>query len=369
MKLVSPALVLSLSFGVASAARLQASSSREKLSIVLNGPAARSSTRHELPHDAHPLDAGRFLKEETSGATAVDDGAVIGTCGQCEKTTECAVGHLCIIAAASGCFNFDVSDDTNSYCRPFYVPGDAASTSATTDGPTVIIDVVDAGTTAAPTSTDAATTSEPTSSPSVGGTTVEPTATPTVASGVGRCGQCKKADDCLPGYDCVGANESGCFNFVASGDKNLYCVPASTTDGPTVAATDDATATPTIAGTTVEPTTTPTIAGTTVEPTTTPTVAGTTIEPTAAPTVAGTDGATTLEPTRPPSYATIRWIGGDPSITLQACEGDCDDGKFNFYVIVHVYHYTPAYFIFDKYVFTNFIRSSVAVFLTCACRR
>ena len=268
MKLTSPALlVLSLAFGVASAARLQASSSREKLSIVMNGPADHSSTSQARPHDAHPHDAGRALKEETALTTAIDDGTV-ATCGQCEDPGEGAEGAI------------DVSE-------------------------VVMVDVE--------------TPSEPTFAPSVGGTTVEPTAAPTVP----LCGQCKNADDCLPAYACVSATASGCFNFDVAGDDKLYCVPASTTDGPTVAVTEETT--------TAGPTVAPTVAGTTAEPTVAPTVAGTTAEPTAAPTLTSTDSATTLEPTPPPTYATIRWIGGDPSITLQACEGDCDDGEFSFY--------------------------------------
>ena len=323
MKLTSPALlVLSLAFGVASAARLQASSSREKLSIVMNGPADRSSTSQARPHDAHPHDAGRVLKEETALTTAIDDGTV-AMCGQCEDTSDCMVGHLCVTAADSGCFNFDVS---GTYCAPVYIPADSVSSVGDpgegTDGAIDVSEVDMVG---------VETPSEPTFAPSVGGTTVEPTAAPTVP----LCGQCKNADDCLPAYACVSATASGCFNFDVAGDDKLYCVPASTTDGPTVAVTEETTTAgptvaPTVAGTTAEPTVAVTEETTTVEPTVAPTVAATTAEPTAAPTLTSTDSATTLEPTPPPTYATIRWIGGDPSITLQACEGDCDDGEFSF---------------------------------------
>ena len=255
MKFSSAALILPLSFGVASAARLQASSSRAKISIVINGPAARSSTNR--PHDAHPHDAGRVLKEETAPTTEVDDGALVGTCGQCMDTNECALGHICVTAAASGCFNFDVS---GMCCAPVYIPADSAS-SVTGADPTIDIGslIVGDANAGAEDTTDASeivtgdveTPSEPTFAPSVGGTTVEPTAAPTVP----LCGQCKSSDDCLPSYACVGAAASGCFNFDVSGDDKLYCVPASTTSGPTMAATEEATED--VA--TVEPTVAPTM--------------------------------------------------------------------------------------------------------------
>lgn len=146
--------------------------------------------------------------------------------------------------------------------------------------------------------------------------------------GVGQCGQCKKADDCLPNYECVSASDSGCFNFDVSGMAETYCVPGPT-DAPTVAVTEAPTLTPAptaatsttsapTAGVTstsgptdvvdaeTEPTDAPTVAGTTSAPTLiipasteSPSEAATTIEPTSAP----SEAATTVEPTSAPSEA------------------------------------------------------------------
>eukprot|EP00563_Minutocellus_polymorphus_P003093 CAMPEP_0181044952 /NCGR_PEP_ID=MMETSP1070-20121207/13543_1 /TAXON_ID=265543 /ORGANISM="Minutocellus polymorphus, Strain NH13" /LENGTH=586 /DNA_ID=CAMNT_0023123437 /DNA_START=73 /DNA_END=1835 /DNA_ORIENTATION=+ len=421
MKLFSP-LILSLVLVGSSSSTVAVSATRLRRA----GATARATPTTAAT--ATTTGRHRHLKEEGTTTTATAGGAEVedtgtGQCGQCKKADDCRSGYDCVSATASGCFNFDASADKNLYC----VPGPTAAPAAAaviTDAPTVAAgtDAPTDGITDAPTAagTDAPT-ADGTGAPTDafdGDAIASPTdpqevfcttdvfecgdnvyvsrdskngcAFPSCPSkdsaaekdtdpgGTGQCGQCKKADDCRSGYDCVSATEAllfNCYNFDAAADKNLYCVPGATA-APTVAGTDA----PTVAGTTTTsssavPTTTDGTSGptdvvedvvedvqevgaaTTTSPsptvvvpvatpapseaatsTSAPTVGATsTAVPTAAatatvgPTAAATTAVPTVDatgtpvPTPPPTYAKIRYIGDDPDIAMRMCEGDCDD--------------------------------------------
>ena len=148
-------------------------------------PAPTAATTTLAPTDADVMEptAAPTVAGTTSSPTVIipANGGSVPTCGQCEDTSDCAEGHLCVTASASGCFNFDVSGNDNMHCAPVFTPSDG--TEATTSAPSA------AATTVEPTSapSEAATTVEPTSAPSEAASTTSPTVTatttaPTVAS-------------------------------------------------------------------------------------------------------------------------------------------------------------------------------------------